>query len=156
MEKHVAEKPICGLKQRNFMILVIVALVVLGAGIGGGVGGGLAARRGSGPSTESISVSVTPSASPTPSSPTASSSSAPSLSQVPVKLDCPRIDGTTEKYDKKWTFEYRCGKDITGSEYDIVFLAAYALEHCVRACTSYNKNRNSNECTAVEFNAGEY
>lgn len=60
-----------------------------------------------------------------------------------------------EKYDKKWTFEYKCGKDITGSKYDIVYLASYALEDCVRACTSYNKNRNSNECTAVEFSAGE-
>lgn len=35
---------IYGLTQRNFMILCIVALVVLGAAIGGGVGGGLAAR----------------------------------------------------------------------------------------------------------------
>ncbi|KAK8102104.1 hypothetical protein PG984_015250 [Apiospora sp. TS-2023a] len=153
-EKPVAERPICGLTQRNFMILFIVALFVVGASIGGGVGGGLAARKDVGPNAPSISVSVTPSASSTSSSPAASSSS-PSLAQLPVKLDCPGIDGTTEKYDKKWTFEYKCGKDITGSEYDIVYLASYLLEDCVRACTSYNKNRNSNECTAVEFNAGE-
>lgn len=44
MEKPAKEEPICGLKQRNFMILVIVAFFVLGAGIGGGLGGGLAAR----------------------------------------------------------------------------------------------------------------
>ncbi|KAK8023768.1 hypothetical protein PG993_011834 [Apiospora rasikravindrae] len=43
-EKEAAERAICGLTQRNFLILCIVALVILGAGIGGGVGGGLAAR----------------------------------------------------------------------------------------------------------------
>lgn len=35
---------VCGLSQRNFMILFLAALVILGAAIGGGVGGGLAAR----------------------------------------------------------------------------------------------------------------
>lgn len=35
---------VCGLRQRNFLILALATLVILGAAIGGGVGGGLAAR----------------------------------------------------------------------------------------------------------------
>ncbi|KAK7946278.1 uncharacterized protein PG986_010599 [Apiospora aurea] len=153
-EKEAEEKRICGLTQRNFMILCIVALVILGAGIGGGVGGGLAAQNNMGSDVQTPIASPSPSPTPLPDSST-SSSPAPSSSSIPlpIKLDCPKIDGMLEKFDKKWTFEYKCGKDITGSEYDIVYFTSYVLEDCVRACTSYNKNRNSNECTAVEFNA---
>ena len=35
---------VCGLSQRNFMVLFLATLVILGAAIGGGLGGGLAAR----------------------------------------------------------------------------------------------------------------
>jgi hypothetical protein len=38
------ERSVCGLTQRNFMILAIVALIIIGVAVGGGVGGGLAAR----------------------------------------------------------------------------------------------------------------
>lgn len=72
-----------------------------------------------------------------------------------MPLDCPGIDGTRERFDQRYTFVYRCGKDIAGSTHDIVFLTSYALEDCARACTSFNRNRNSNECTAVQFNAGQ-
>ncbi|KAK7972537.1 hypothetical protein PG988_006671 [Apiospora saccharicola] len=146
-KESVAERSICGLTQRNFMVIFIVALFVVGASIGGGVGGGLAGQV-----RCTVSLDVGDAVSFVHN---AVSCTIVIFAQPGAILDCPRIDGTTEKYDKKWTFEYKCGKDITGSEYDIVYLASYLLEDCVRACTSYNKNRNSNECTAVEFNAGE-
>lgn len=103
-----------------------------------------------------------PSAAPEGSSSPAASTASPSPSSSPtsntdqdVKLDCPNIDGKKQTFDKKWTFEYHCGKDFTGSKYDIIFIASYNLEDCVKACMSYNTNRRSNECTAVEFNASE-
>lgn len=43
--KGAAGAPVCGLTQRNFMILCILALLILGGAIGGGIGGGLAASR---------------------------------------------------------------------------------------------------------------
>lgn len=37
---HATEPSVCGLRQRNFLILCLAALVILGAAIGGGVGDG--------------------------------------------------------------------------------------------------------------------
>ncbi|KAK8098815.1 uncharacterized protein PG998_012056 [Apiospora kogelbergensis] len=155
--------PICGLTQRNFMILCIAALVILGAAIGGGVGGGLVASRAESnfsssqhPAGVSLSSSIAPAPTSSPVStttPSSPSSSATGIAQQDVQLDCPNIDGKKETFDKKWTFRYNCGKDYTGSQYDIIFLASYRLEDCVKACTSYNNNRGRAECTAVEFNA---
>ncbi|KAL2200135.1 hypothetical protein P885DRAFT_73967 [Corynascus similis CBS 632.67] len=150
---------IYGLTQRNLMILCIVALVVLGAAIGGGVGGGLAARALQ--STSSTPSSSTPSsAAPSPTSST-STSSTPSASACPpaqlrnvdVQLNCPGIDGTRERFGGRYTFQYRCGMDIAGPQYDLIFLASYALEDCVSACVSYNNQRRRNECIGVQFNA---
>ncbi|KAK8005507.1 hypothetical protein PG990_011544 [Apiospora arundinis] len=163
--KGAAGAPVCGLTQRNFMILCILALLILGGAIGGGIGGGLAASRKESGSNSSQSQPVasspsSPSAAPEgssfPAASTASSSpssSPTSITDQDVKLDCPNIDGKKQTFDKKWTFEYHCGKDFTGSKYDIIFIASYNLEDCVKACMSYNTNRRSNECTAVEFNA---
>ncbi|KAJ4289477.1 hypothetical protein N0V88_006959 [Collariella sp. IMI 366227] len=90
-----------------------------------------------------------------PGPPTPSASACPpiQLGNVNVDLNCPEIDGTRERFDGKYTFQYRCGMDISGAQYDLIFLASYALGDCVRACMSYNNQRRRNECIAVQFNA---
>ncbi|KAK4244848.1 hypothetical protein C7999DRAFT_34831 [Corynascus novoguineensis] len=151
---------IYGLTQRNFVILCIVALVVLGAAIGGGVGGGLAARQSNGSNALQSTSSAPSSAVPSPTSftstsltPSASACPPVQLRNVNVQPDCPEIDGTRERFGGRYTFQYRCGMDIAGAQYDLIFLASYALEDCVLACVSYNNQRRRNECIGVQFNA---
>ena len=74
---------------------------------------------------------------------------------VLLELDCPNIDGTNQVIalgDDSWTFEAKCGVDFNGN-IDILAIVAYSFRDCMKACASYNRNRGSNDCLAVEFSA---
>ncbi|KAH9869905.1 hypothetical protein J1614_006826 [Plenodomus biglobosus] len=68
---------VLGLRQRNFWILIFLALVVLCAAIGGSVGGTLAVQNARSNAILDTSSNSNPETSPSPSSPSSSSSSPP-------------------------------------------------------------------------------
>ncbi|TVY36908.1 hypothetical protein LOCC1_G007445, partial [Lachnellula occidentalis] len=102
-----APSRICGLSRRTFwIVLVLLVLVVLGAGIGGGVGGGLsgshknksvsATSQSSNAGVSSTSASLTGSSSSTnPSSTTSTSTRAPLASTTPGSYRIINVESNT-------------------------------------------------------------
>ncbi|KAK3942115.1 hypothetical protein QBC46DRAFT_352573 [Diplogelasinospora grovesii] len=74
---------------------------------------------------------------------------------VMLALDCPNLDGqhqTVTLGSQSWTFKMECDMDYLGSV-TIVAVTVYALQDCLKACASYNRNLQSNGCIAIEFGA---
>lgn len=72
-----------------------------------------------------------------------------------LALDCPNIDGSNQVIslgDDTYTYEAKCGYDFNG-DIDILGVTAYSFRDCLKACSSYNRNRGSNDCLAVSFSA---
>jgi hypothetical protein len=86
-----------------------------------------------------------------------------SLISVPpsgkVVTGCPGLGGTLQRSivgSTSWNFQIKCQGDFLGrtnAEIDIMAMRAYTFNDCLKACATYNKQKGSNACRAVAFNA---
>lgn len=120
---------------------------------------------GGGTKTTTNTIFLPPDASGTPTpGPSSSPSAAPSsFTTVPTRgvqlaLDCPNLTGvkkTISIHDAVSTYTYQCGVDFSASGQDIIGMAAYTVEDCLRACSKYNQLQGRKDCVGISFNAGE-
>ncbi|KAF2026212.1 hypothetical protein EK21DRAFT_74698 [Setomelanomma holmii] len=151
---------ILGMRRRNFWILAMIALILVGVTVGGSVGGVLAVQNARSKSESAVTPSVypipssfsvqatTPIASPATSASTSASTSLyvpPSAASVlAINIDCPSV---LESYNGK---SYRCFQNTDiNSLGDITGITAYSLQQCVDACSTMNEVEGIAKCQAV-------
>lgn len=163
-----APKSICGLAVPTFWILLVIgAIVVIGAAVGGGVGGSLASKSSKNSSSlsstavQSGSGTTTPAASsqstgPITSSPT--STPAVTTTELPgptttLLRDCPSSNNTLYSVDigSVMTFRKICNLSYQNSlnGFAVVNSPTTSLDDCVNLCAAYNV-QNQTEIAAGE------
>ncbi|KAI1438861.1 hypothetical protein GGR50DRAFT_702829 [Xylaria sp. CBS 124048] len=169
-------KTMMGLSVPVFWCLVVVLIILLGAGIGGGVGAGLSAQQkstskevvpsGMGGTVIPISSLLTavPSA---PSAPPAPSSSPDSA--LPTDGGCPAIDNlgySAYSADGKpipaadgqqpQEFREQCFTNWanTGAQHDIMTTYTPTLEECIVVCAEYNRGYEQSLSQHVDVGGG--
>jgi len=121
-----AEKRICGLRKRLFIIIaVVLAVVIIAAAVGGGVGGAMASRQ----SDSDAAPAETDSATESGSSPTSASSTDPTAASTTSSAPTPSItflnNQTNPSVFEMFAFQGFSGNNFTGNATDIYLEPGY-------------------------------
>ena len=79
-----------------------------------------------------------------------------------LPLDCPGLTDSEHEIsygdNRSWTFKAECGTRYAGDTVNVLALAAYTFQDCLRACVSLNWRADGADsadrpCDAIQFNA---
>ncbi|KAH0423337.1 hypothetical protein CcaCcLH18_12251 [Colletotrichum camelliae] len=165
---------ICGLHRSTFYLALVLAVVIIVGSVGGGVGGSLAvknaqreaqsAQESQAAATPTLTDTTIATGSPTGSTTESATSSSTTTTWIStptsglLALDCPGISGTTASMTvggQSSRYDIECGVDNNGAGIDIIAVVSWSLDDCLRACSSFNANRESGSesCAGVQFHA---